>query len=61
VAELLKKYEPQIESIQLLPSGGGSFEVSANETLLFSKLQTGRHAEKGEIARLLDEYLASAR
>jgi selenoprotein W-related protein len=55
MAELLKLFEDQIESITLIPSDGGRFEVRAGEELLFSKLKLGRHAEPGEVARLVVE------
>ena len=51
----MNNYTPSIESLTLIPSSGGSFEVMANETLLFSKKSLGRHAEPGEVARLLEE------
>jgi selenoprotein W-related protein len=51
--ELLEAYESQIESLTLVPSDGGRFEVSVNEVLVFSKLKTHRHAEPGEIADLV--------
>jgi len=53
--ELLNNYTPAIESIVLLPSSGGRFEVLAGDTLIFSKTGIGRHAEPGEVARLLAE------
>jgi selenoprotein W-related protein len=56
-SELLKKFEPQIETLTLLPSDGGRFEVSVNGKLVYSKLQTGRHAEAGEIAGLVEKLL----
>jgi selenoprotein W-related protein len=37
----------------LIPSGGGVFEVSLDDTLLFSKKQLGRHAQPGEILGLI--------
>ena len=37
----------------MTPSGGGVFEVSLNDTLLFSKKQLGRHARPGEILDLI--------
>ena len=43
--ELLEQFEPEIESLTIVPSDGGRFEVSANGQLLYSKLQTHRHAE----------------
>ena len=37
----------------LIPSEGGRFEVEVNGTLLFSKLNSGRHAQPGERSREL--------
>lgn len=37
----------------MIPSGGGVFEVSLGDTLLFSKKQLGRHAQPGEILGLV--------
>jgi len=55
--ELLEKYETLIESITLLPSGGGVYEVTVNDKLLYSKKATGRHAEPGEVAGLVEKYI----
>ena len=55
MAELLKLFEDQIESVALIPADGGKFEVIADDRLLFSKLRLGRHAEPGEVARLVVE------
>ncbi len=52
-SELLKDFEPEIETVTLIPSDGGRFEVTANEKLIYSKLQTHRHADPGEVAGLL--------
>jgi selenoprotein W-related protein len=56
-AELLKKLEPEIESLVLVPSDGGRYEISVNEVLVYSKLQTGRHAEPGEVLGLVEKLL----
>jgi selenoprotein W-related protein len=53
----LKEFEPEIESITLVPSDGGRFELTVNERLLYSKLETHRHAEPGEVAELVRKYL----
>jgi len=53
--ELVSKYTPFIEALTLIPSSGGRFEVMANDTAIFSKKNVGRHAEPGEVARLLEE------
>jgi selenoprotein W-related protein len=55
--DLLKKFEPEIESLALLPSDGGRFEVQINGTLIYSKLQTGRHAEPGEVVGLIEKFI----
>ena len=57
MAELLKQYETKIDSIALIPAASGKFEVKVGDKLVYSKLQTGRHAEPGEILRLVEEYL----
>jgi len=55
--DLLKKYEPEIEKVTLVPSDGGRFEVQVNDALVYSKLQTGRHAEAGEVVGLVEKSL----
>ncbi|MBN8658353.1 MAG: Rdx family protein [Anaerolineae bacterium] len=57
VQELLKDYEHVIESVALVPSDGGRFEVSVNGELVYSKLQTKRHAEAGEILSLISKMV----
>jgi selenoprotein W-related protein len=57
MAELLKEFEPEIESFTLIPSDGGSFEVSLNDELIYSKLQTYRHVNPGEVADLVRKIL----
>lgn len=51
--ELLKEYEHVIESVTLVPSDGGRFEVIVNGELLYSKLNAHRHAEPGEVLGLV--------
>jgi len=43
---------PEAE-VTLLKSSGGVFEVTVDSTLIFSKKALGRHAEPGEIVRLV--------
>ena len=56
-SDLLKKYEPEIENLTLVPSDGGRFEVQVNDTLVYSKLQAKRHAEPGEVVGLVEKFL----
>jgi selenoprotein W-related protein len=53
----LKEFEPEIESLTLVPSDGGRFEVSVDGRLVYSKLATHRHAEPGEVAGLVRTLL----
>jgi selenoprotein W-related protein len=53
VNELLQNMEPKIESISLIPSDGGRYEITVNDQLVYSKLQTGRHALPGEVMGLV--------
>jgi len=53
IDELLRHYEHVVETITLVPSDGGKFEVSVNGQLLYSKLETHRHAEPGEVLGLV--------
>lgn len=53
--ELTQKFTPFIESLTLIPSSGGRFEVMAGDRLIYSKKALGRHAQPGEIAQLLQE------
>jgi selenoprotein W-related protein len=53
-AELLKTFELQLDSLELIPSKGGVFEVSLNDELIFSKKALGRHAHPGEVREVLE-------
>ncbi len=53
MAELVRDLEYEIEEITLVPSDGGKFEITVNNTLVYSKLKTGRHAEAGEVLALV--------
>ncbi|MBN1665487.1 MAG: Rdx family protein [Anaerolineales bacterium] len=61
MAEILRAYETQVESFTLIPSAGGRFEFSVNGALLYSKLQTARHAKPGEVADLVQKYIQEKR
>ncbi len=58
-ADLLEQLEPEIESITLIPSDEGRFEVEVNEDLVYSKLKTERHPKPGEILELVQKKLAN--
>jgi predicted Rdx family selenoprotein len=60
MAEILNnpELERRIEEFTLVPSDGGRFEFSANGTLLYSKLKTGKHVEEGQLTKILKDHLA---
>jgi selenoprotein W-related protein len=51
--DLLKQFEHLVENVTLVPSDGGRFEVSVNGQLIYSKLETKRHAQPGEVIGLV--------
>jgi selenoprotein W-related protein len=57
MASLLKEYEDRIDAITLIPSDGGAFEITVDGSLIYSKLETGRHPEEGEVIRLIRGHL----
>jgi selenoprotein W-related protein len=54
---LIKAFEPEITEITLVPSEGGRYEITVDGKLVYSKLQTGRHAEPGEVVGLVKKVL----
>jgi selenoprotein W-related protein len=58
-AELLDQFEPEIESVTLIPSEEGRYEIEVNGELIYSKLKTNRHAQPGEISNLIRQRLES--
>jgi selenoprotein W-related protein len=53
--ELLSQFGHHVESLTLIPSSGGRFEVIVDGDLIFSKVALERHAEPGEVARRFAE------
>jgi len=54
---LLKKHKEIIADIELIPSDGGAFEVKVDGKLIYSKLETGRHADPPEILELFENHI----
>ena len=52
--EILQKYGTAVTSLKMLPSGGGVFEVTKNDSLVYSKKREGRFPEVDEIFTLLE-------
>ena len=51
--KLLDTFKNQLAGVEIVPSGGGVFEVTRDGELLFSKKQTGRFPEWEEIRSAL--------
>lgn len=45
--------------MELIESSGGVFEVTLDGELVFSKSEIGRHAEPGEVMRLIADQLSA--
>ena len=50
---MLKELKRDVEGLTLVPTDGGAFEVTKNGKLVFSKLQTGRFPDDGEVLDIL--------
>jgi len=44
--KLLDTYKQQIKEIKLIPAKGGCFEVTVNDKLIYSKLETGKFPDE---------------
>ena len=40
-------------TIEMIPSSGGRFEVTVDDSPIYEKSRLGRHAKPGEIAQIL--------
>ena len=48
-SKLLNTFKQQIQSLKLIPAGGGCFELSVNGELVYSKLKTGKFPDEQAI------------
>ena len=53
----LKDNVSNISEISLIPADNGRYEIMIDDDLIYSKAETGRHAEPPEIISLFDQYL----
>lgn len=52
VEDLLRTYQHVIEELTVVTGAKGVFDVEVDGELIYSKHQTGRHAEPGEVLEL---------
>lgn len=55
--EILTRWAPIVEKIDLVSSSRGRFEVTLDGDLVFSKASLGRHARPGEIVTILEQRM----
>ena len=55
--ELLGNYQHVIEDLRLITGSKGVFDVRVDGELLYSKAETGRHAEPGEVLALFADLV----
>ncbi len=55
VDDLVSNYQHVIEDLTLVMGSKGVFDVEVDGELLYSKAETGRHAEPGEVLALFTE------
>lgn len=51
------QYPDLISEIELIESSGGAFEIRVDGDLIYSKLETGRHADPPEILALFKKHI----
>lgn len=55
--DLLGNYQHVIDDLTLVTGAAGVFDVEVDGELLYSKKQTGRHAEDGEVLALFTDLV----
>lgn len=56
-ADLLSNYQHVIERLTLTTGSNGVFDVTVDGDLIYSKDQTGRHDEPGEVLGLFEKIV----
>ena len=51
---ILTYFGKTVSSLELIPSGGGAFEVTVNDELVFSKHALGRFPKDQEVETAMD-------
>jgi selenoprotein W-related protein len=57
VNDLLSNYQHIITDLKLITGSKGIFDVTVNGKMVYSKTQTGRHDEPGEVLGLFKELV----
>jgi selenoprotein W-related protein len=57
VKDLLSNYQHSIDELTIVGGSKGVFDVVVNDQLIYSKGETGRHAEPGEVLQLFTDVV----
>ena len=57
IDDLLTNYQHLIDELKVITGGSGVFDVVVDGTTLYSKHETGRHAEPGEVLEAFTEFV----
>ena len=58
-SDLLTNYQHVITGLRLVTGDKGVFDVAVDGDLIYSKAQTGRHVEPGEVLELFTDLMGS--
>ena len=57
--KLLNHFKQRIASFEMVPSGGGRFEIDVDGQRIYSKLDTGQFPEEDAILQQIEQQAAS--
>lgn len=57
ISDLLTNYQHVINDMTIVTGDKGVFDVSVDGDLIYSKADTGRHAEPGEVLELFTAHV----
>lgn len=57
ISDLLTNYQHVISDLTVITGDKGVFDVVVDDDTLYSKAETGRHAEPGEVLKLFSELV----
>jgi selenoprotein W-related protein len=58
LAAAIRAAHPEAD-VEMIPSGGGRFEVTLDGKPIFEKSRLGRHAQPGEVLKLITQKLGT--
>ncbi len=57
--KLRDRFKQRITSLEMVPSGGGRFEIDVDGKQIYSKLDTGQFPEEDAILQQIEQQAAS--